>query len=48
MFRNLVAGASERFLSSGAEEIIGTDSVPRPVNTVSIVPIIAETLKRTV
>jgi len=44
----LVAGSRERVLSSGAEEIIGTDSVPSPVSTVSIVPIIAEALKRKV
>lgn len=44
----LVAGARERALSSGAEEIIGTDSVPSLVSAVSIVPIIAEALKRKV
>jgi len=42
----LVADARKRILSSGAEEIIGTDSVPSPVSAVSIVPIIAEALKR--
>ena len=42
----LVAGAMERVLGSGAEGIIGTDSVPSNVSTVSIAPIIAEALKR--
>lgn len=42
----LVEGARERILNSGAEEIIGTDSVPSPVSAVSIAPIIAEALKR--
>lgn len=44
----LVAGAREKVLDSGAKEIIGTDSVPSPVSTVLIIPIIAEALKRTV
>lgn len=42
----LIADARDRILNSGAEEIIGTDSVPSSVSTVSIAPLIAEALKR--
>ncbi len=42
----LAAGAIERVLGSGAELIIGTDSVPSTISIVSIAPIIAAALER--
>ena len=42
----LMGDAQERILENGAEEIIGTDSVPSPVSKVSIAPLISKVLTR--
>lgn len=42
----LIGEAKKKILESGAEEIVGTDSVPSSVRTVSLAPVIAETLSR--
>jgi len=42
----LIGDAKERILRSGADGIIGTNSVSSPVSIVSLAPIIAEALKR--
>jgi len=40
----LIGDARDRILESGAEGIIGTDSVPSPFSVVSVAPLIAEAL----
>ena len=40
----LIGDARDRILESGAEGIIGTDSVPSPFGVVSVAPLIAEAL----
>jgi ribose-phosphate pyrophosphokinase len=40
----LMADAREKIVQSGAEDIVGTDSVPSPVSVVSVAPLIAEAL----
>jgi ribose-phosphate pyrophosphokinase len=42
----LMGDAQKRILKNGAEEIIGTDSVPNPVSKVSIAPLISKVLTR--
>lgn len=40
----LIANAKEKIMQSGAEEVVGTDSVPSPVSVVSVAPILARAL----
>jgi ribose-phosphate pyrophosphokinase len=40
----LIASAKEKIMQSGADGVIGTDSIPSPVSIVSIAPIIAKAL----
>ncbi len=40
----MIGNAKERILQSGAEEIVGTDSVPSDVTVVSLAPLLAEAL----
>jgi len=40
----LMGDAKKRILENGAEEIIGTDSVPSSVSKVSIAPLISKAL----
>ena len=40
----LVANAKEKIMQSGADEVVGTDSVPSPVSVVSVAPVIARAL----
>jgi ribose-phosphate pyrophosphokinase len=40
----LIGEAKTRILQSGAEDIVGTDSIPSSVRTVSLAPLIAEAL----
>ena len=40
----LMGDAQKRIMENGAEDIIGTDSVPNPVNKVSIAPLISKVL----
>jgi ribose-phosphate pyrophosphokinase len=42
----LIGEARKKIMQSGAEEIIGTDSIPSSVRTVSLAPVIAEALSR--
>jgi ribose-phosphate pyrophosphokinase len=42
----LIGEAKQKILKNGAEEIVGTDSVPSSVKTVSLAPLIAEALAR--
>jgi len=42
----MIAEAKTRIIESGAEEIVGTDSIPSSVRTVSLAPLIAEALAR--
>ena len=42
----LIGEAKTKILQSGAEEIVGTDSIPSSVRTVSLAPLIAEALVR--
>ncbi|MGB9135258.1 MAG: ribose-phosphate diphosphokinase [Candidatus Bathyarchaeia archaeon] len=42
----LIADARERIIENGADEVVGTDSVPSPVSVVSVAPVIAEALRR--
>jgi ribose-phosphate pyrophosphokinase len=42
----LMGDAKKRILENGAEDIIGTDSVPSPVSKVSIAPLISKALTR--
>jgi ribose-phosphate pyrophosphokinase len=42
----LMGDAKKRILENGAEDIIGTDSVPSPVSKVSIAPLISKVLTR--
>jgi ribose-phosphate pyrophosphokinase len=42
----LIGEATKKIIESGAEEIVGTDSVPSFVKTVSLAPLIAEALAR--
>lgn len=42
----LIGEAEKKIIKSGAEEIVGTDSVPNSVRKVSLAPIIAEALSR--
>jgi len=42
----LIGEAKQKILQSGAEEIVGTDSIPSAVKTVSLAPLIAEALAR--
>ena len=42
----LIGEAKTNIIESGAEEIVGTDSVPSSVRTVSLAPLIAEALAR--
>ena len=41
----LTGNAREKILESGADGIVGTDSVPSPVSMVSVAPVIAEALR---
>ncbi len=42
----LIGEAEKKIIESGAEETVGTDSVPSSVRTVSLAPLIAEALSR--
>jgi ribose-phosphate pyrophosphokinase len=42
----LIGEAKQKIMQSGAEEIVGTDSIPSSVRTVSLAPLIAEALSR--
>lgn len=42
----LIGEAKTKIIESGAEEIVGTDSIPSSVRTVSLAPLIAEALVR--
>ena len=42
----LIGEAKKKIIESGAEEIVGTDSVPSSVKSVSLAPLIAEALVR--
>jgi ribose-phosphate pyrophosphokinase len=42
----LIGDARKKILETGAEEIVGTDSIPSSVRTVSLAPVIAEALSR--
>jgi ribose-phosphate pyrophosphokinase len=42
----LIGEAKQKILQSGAEEIVGTDSIPSSVSAVSLAPLIAEALAR--
>jgi len=42
----LIGEAKQKILKNGAEEIVGTDSIPSSVKTVSLAPLIAEALAR--
>ncbi len=42
----LMADARESIIENGADEVVGTDSVPSPVSVVSVAPVIAEALRR--
>jgi len=42
----LIGEAKQKIMQSGAEEIVGTDSIPSSVRTVSLAPLIAEALAR--
>lgn len=42
----LIGEAKNKIVVSGAEEIVGTDSIPSSVKTVSLAPLIAEELSR--
>jgi ribose-phosphate pyrophosphokinase len=42
----LMADSKERIIQNGADDIIGTDSVPSPVSVVSVAPVIAEALRK--
>ncbi|MCW4052779.1 MAG: ribose-phosphate pyrophosphokinase [Candidatus Bathyarchaeota archaeon] len=42
----LISDAREKITESGAEEIVGTDTVPSPVSVVSVAPIIAKALSQ--
>ena len=42
----LIGEAKQKILENGAEEIVGTDSIPSSVRTVSLAPLIAEALAR--
>lgn len=42
----LIGDAQKRILENGAEEIIGTDSVPTPVSKISIAPLISKVLAK--
>jgi len=42
----LIGEAKTKIMQSGAEEIVGTDSIPSSVRTVSLAPLIAEALAR--
>jgi len=42
----LIGEATQKILQNGAEEIVGTDSIPTSVRTVSLAPLIADALAR--
>jgi ribose-phosphate pyrophosphokinase len=42
----LIGDSQKRILENGAEEIIGTDSVPSPVSKVSIAPLTSRVLAK--
>jgi ribose-phosphate pyrophosphokinase len=42
----LMADARDKIMRNGADDIVGTDSVPSPVSVVSVAPVIAEALRR--
>jgi ribose-phosphate pyrophosphokinase len=42
----LIGEAKKKILQNGAEEIVGTDSIPTLVRTISLAPLIAEALAR--
>ncbi len=42
----LIGEAKQKILQNGAEEIVGTDSIPTSVRTVSLAPLIADALAR--
>lgn len=42
----LIGDAREKILKSGADGIVGTDTVPSPVSVVSVAPLIARALKK--
>ena len=42
----LIGEAKQKILQNGAEEIVGTDSIPSSVRTVSLAPLIARALSR--
>jgi len=41
----LVEGALARVLEAGAEDVIATDTIPSPISRVSVVPILAKSIK---
>jgi ribose-phosphate pyrophosphokinase len=42
----LIGDTKDRILRAGAEEVMGTDTIPSPVSKVSVAPLIAEALKK--
>lgn len=42
----LIADAREKIMQSGADDVVGTDSVPSPVSIVSVAPLIAKALSK--
>jgi ribose-phosphate pyrophosphokinase len=42
----LIGDTKERILKAGADEVVGTDTVPSSVSKVSVAPLIAEALKK--
>jgi ribose-phosphate pyrophosphokinase len=42
----LMADSREKIIQNGADDVIGTDSVPSPVSVVSVAPVIAEALRK--
>jgi len=41
----LIGDAREKIMKSGADGIVGTDTVPSPVSVVSVAPLIARALR---
>ncbi len=41
----LADGALKRIRAAGASRIVGTDTIPSPISTVSVAPVIAAALK---
>jgi ribose-phosphate pyrophosphokinase len=42
----LMGGAKEKIIEAGADMVVGTDSVPSNVTTVSVAPIVADYLRK--